>query len=99
MNRPVADVFDAVFDAAVGLGFWVAQADPDSGYLVLDRPGLFGASPRRFAVAVTDSGIGSTVVHVSWQIPRAPWPLRSEGRRAARLCRGTERVLAARPAD
>lgn len=82
--------------AAVDLGFGVAQMDREGGQLYLNRRRRLSSTPRRFAVSVTDSGLGTTVVHISWYPPpRAPWPLRSDGRRAARLCRLTDRALAA----
>ena len=88
-------VFDAALAAASDLGFAVAQADPPSGHLYLDQRRWLGGLPRRFAVAVTDNGLGSTVLHIAWRPRPRPWPLRSEGRSALRLCRCTERFLAA----
>jgi hypothetical protein len=92
------EVFDATVAAAADLGFSISQADRVGGHLYLDRSRRLGGYPRRFAVSVTDSGLGSTVVHIDWRPTRVPWPLRSEARRAGRLCRQTERVLAGPPA-
>jgi hypothetical protein len=91
----VPQVFDAAVAAASGLGFYVSQFDRHTGHLYVDEPRRLGRSARRFAVSVTDSGLGSTVLHIAWH-PRntMPWPLRSEGRSAARLARQTERALA-----
>lgn len=88
-------VFDAALAAALDLGFAVVQADPPGGHLYLDQRRRLGGLPRRFAVSVTDNGLGSTVVHIAWRSRPRPWPLRSEGRSALRLCRCTERFLAA----
>jgi len=88
-------VFDAALAAASNLGFAVVQADSPGGHLYLDQRRRLGGLPRRFAVSVTDNGLGSTVVHIAWRSRPRPWPLRSEGRSALRLCRCTERFLAA----
>ena len=87
-------VFDAGL-AASNPGFAVVQADPPGGHLYLDQRRQLGGLPRRFAVSVTDNGLGSTLVHIAWRSRWRPWPLRSEGRSALRLCRCTERFLAA----
>ena len=93
---PVPQVFDAAAAAASGLGFYISQFDRATGHLYMDQPRRLGRRPQRFAVSVTDSGLGSTVLHIAWQSSNAlPWPLRWEDRNAARLCRETERALAA----
>lgn len=89
--REAPEVFDAVLAAADQMGLGVAQADPAGGQLYLKQARRLGGGPRRFEVSVTDSGLGTTVVHVSWPSGR---PLGADGSRAARLCRLTERVLA-----
>lgn len=95
LDWPVSQVFEAAATAASGLGFYVSQFDRQAGHLYVDRPRGLGRSPRRFAISVTDSGLGATVLHIAWQSRNPlPWPLRDEDRRAARLCRQTERVLA-----
>ena len=94
---PVSQVFDATVAAASSLGFALSQFDREGGHLYVDRPRRLGSFPRRFAVSVTDSGLGSTVLHIAWQSRYVlPWPLPSEGRSAARLCRQAEWVLIAR---
>jgi hypothetical protein len=90
----VPQVFDAAAAAASGLGFFISQFDREAGHLYVDQPRRLGRVPQRFAVSVTDSGLGSTVLHIAWQPRNAlPWPLRTEDRNAARLCRRTERSL------
>lgn len=94
LGWPVLQVFDAAASAASGLGFYISQSDRGAGHLYVNQPRRLGRSPQRFAVSVTDSGLGSTVLHIAWQSRNAlPWPLRSEDRHAARLCRQTERAL------
>lgn len=81
-------VFEAALMTASQLGFAVSQADSAGGRLYLNQPRRLGRPPRPFSVSITDSGLGSTVILVSWRPNhRVPWPLRSEGRSAARLCR------------
>ena len=94
LARTAPQVFDAVMAAAVGLGFGITQEDRAGGHLYLDRARRLGGAPQRLAVSVTDSGLGTTVVHISWDPRRRMlWPLPTEGRRAARLCRLTDRFL------
>ncbi len=64
--------------------------------MYLDQPRRLGRYPRRYAVSVTDSGLGTTAVNISWK-PTAPlpWPLPSGGSGAAQLCRTIQRDLAA----
>ena len=94
LDWSVPQVFDAAAAAASGLGFYISQFDRETGHLYVDRPRRLGRFPQRFAVSVTDSGLGSTVLHIAWQSRNAlPWPLRREDRNAARLCRQTERAL------
>jgi len=87
-------VFDAALEAAAQLGFQVSMADRAAGHLYLNESRLLGGYPRRFDLSVTDSGLGRVVVLVSW-VPRRPlpWPLGSEGRSAARLCRRIKQTL------
>ena len=61
---------------------------------VLDAPRILARYPRRFDLAVTDSGLGDTAVLISWN-PRhpLPWPFASEGRNATRLCRCIQQNL------
>ncbi len=94
LARSPAQVFDAALEAAAQLGFEVSMAEPTAGHLHLNQPRLLGQYPRRFDLSVSDSGLGTTVVMVSWD-PRhpLPWPLASEGRSAARLCRRIEQIL------
>jgi len=80
-----------VLAAAAEMDLGVAQTDRAGGQLYLKQARRLGEVPRRFEVSITDSGLGATVVHISWRSGR---PLGSEGRKAARLCRLTERVLA-----
>ncbi|MBM3696421.1 MAG: hypothetical protein FJW79_10895 [Actinobacteria bacterium] len=85
-------VFDAALDAAARLGFTVSLADRPAGHLFLSQE----HGPRRthrFTVSVTDSGLGATVLYVSWETHLSPWP-RSDARAAARLCRAIEGALA-----
>jgi hypothetical protein len=90
----VPQVFDAALTAASQLGYAVSQADSATGHLYLSQSRRLGRPPRPFAVSVTDSGLGSTVVLISWRPSnRVPWPLRSEGRTATRLCRRVEANL------
>lgn len=96
LARPAREVFSAATAAASGLGFFISQSDRESGHIYMDQPGRLGRPGPRFSVSVTDSGLGSTVLHVAWQSNNAlPWPLRREDRNAARFCRQTERALAA----
>jgi hypothetical protein len=86
ISRPALDVFRAVQAAAPRVGYSILQADPAGGHLY-----LLGAAGTRqpgpaFDVAITDSGTGSTVVHISWDRGVClPWPLPSVRRRAGRL--------------
>lgn len=90
------EVFAAATAVASSLGFYISRCDRESGHLDMDQPRRLGWPGQRFSVSVTDSGFGSTVLHVAWQSNNAlPWPLRREDRSAARLCRQTERALAA----
>jgi hypothetical protein len=89
-------VFNTAEVAASNTGFAVSQADRVGGDLYLDQSRRLGGFPRRFTVSVSDSGLGSTVVHIDWRPTRVPWPLLSETRSAACFCRQTERVLTAR---
>lgn len=94
LARSPAQVFDAALEAAAQLGFEVSMADRAAGHLYLSQPRLRGQYPRRFDVSVSDSGLGTTVVIVSWDLRHPlPWPLASEGRSAARLCRRIEQTL------
>lgn len=94
LARTAPQVFDAVMAAAVGLGFNVSQADRVGGQLCLDRARRPGSTPPRLAVSVTDRRLGTTSVHIWWdRRRRLPWPLPSEGRRAARLCRLADQLL------
>ena len=89
-----AQVFDAAVDAAAELGFQVSMADRAAGHLYLSEPRGQRGSSRRFDLSVTDSGPGRVVVLLSWDPnPLLPWPLRSEGRSAARLCQRIEKTL------
>jgi hypothetical protein len=86
ISRPALDVFRAVQAAAPRLGYSILQTDPGGGHLYL----LGAAGTRRpgpaFDMAITDSGTGSTVVHISWDRGVSlPWPLPSVRRRAGRL--------------
>jgi hypothetical protein len=95
LARTAPQTFNAVMAAAVGLGFDLTQTDGGGGQLYLDRARRLGGIPQRLAASVTDSSLGPTSVHIWWDRPRRiPWPLPSEGRRAARLCRLTERLIA-----
>jgi hypothetical protein len=97
LNWPPARVFGAALLAAPQAGFSVSQADRESGHLYLARARSLGRFPRRYAVSVTDSGLGSTVLHITWQpTSRLPWALSQGGRRATRLCRCIGQTLAAR---
>jgi hypothetical protein len=94
---PVSEVFSAATAVAPSLGFYISQFDLEAGHLYMDQPRRLGRPGQGFAVSVTDSGLGSTVLHIAWQSNNAlPWPLRREDRNAARLCRQTERALSAR---
>jgi hypothetical protein len=90
----LSGVFDAAREGAAQLGFQVSMADRAAGHLYLSRPrGQHGTS-RHFDLAVTDSGPGRVVILLSWDPGRLPpWPLRSEGRSAARLCRQIKQTL------
>jgi hypothetical protein len=90
-------VFGAALVAAPQVGFTVSQADREGGHLYLDRPRRLGRFPRRYAVSVTDSGLGTTVVNIDWQpTSHLAWPLSSGGRDAARFCRQIEQILGLR---
>jgi hypothetical protein len=89
---PPPQVFEAALAVASPLGFAVSQADRGGGHLYLDQPRRLGRFPRRYAVSVTDSGLGTTVVNITWQ-PASPFPWPSGGGGAARLHRGIHRTL------
>jgi len=87
-------VFDAALEAAAQLGFQVSGADRAAGRLYLGQPRGQHGSSRRFDLSMTDSSPGRVVVLLSWNPnPLLPWPLRSEGRSAARLCQRIEKTL------
>ena len=90
----LAQVFDAAVDAAAELGFQVSMADRAAGHLFLSESrGQRGAS-HRFGLSVTDSGLGRTVLHVSWDPhPALPWPWRSDSRSASHLCRRIQQTV------
>jgi len=93
---PPPQVFAAALAVAPSLGLAISQADPEGGHLYLNRPRHLGRFPRRYAVSVTDSGLGTTVVNINWHpTSRLPWPLSSGERSAARLCRGIRLDLGA----
>jgi hypothetical protein len=99
---PPPQVFEAALLVAPHVGLGVSQSDPTGGHLYLDKPRLLKQYPRRFDLSVTDSGLGTTVVSMSWDPKRQlPWPFGSEGRTAARLCRRIGQTLSTRrpPAD
>jgi len=93
-NWPPPQVFETALLVAPHVGFGISQADPAGGHLYLDKPRLLAQYPRRFDLSVTDSGLGNTVVSISWS-PRhqLPWPFGSEGRTASRLCRHIQQDL------
>jgi len=92
-----AEVFDAALDAAGQLGFQVSLAERAAGHLFLSEPRGLRASPHRFGLSVIDSGIGPTVLHVSWDPhPALPWPWRSDNRTASCLCRCIQQRLGER---
>jgi hypothetical protein len=94
---PPPQVFEAALLAAPHVGFGVSQADRAGGHLYLDRPRPLGRYPRRFDLSVTDSGLGDTVVSISWNpAHQLPWPFGSESRTAARLCRHIQQALGTR---
>ena len=89
-----SQVFDAALEAAAQLGFQVSMADRAAGRLYLSQARGQHGSSRRFDLALTDSSPGRVAVLLSWHPnPLLPWPLRSEGRAAARLCQRIEQTL------
>ena len=92
---PVPQVFDAAVDAASHLGFGISQVDRASLHLYLTHPGRFGGRGWPLELAVTDSGLGTTIVRLSWEQTKdvASWP-GNQGRRAGRLCNHMQMLLA-----
>ena len=84
---PVPQVFEAAVAAASDLGFGISQVDRPSLHLYLTHPGSVGHRAWPLDVAVTDSGLGTTVVRVSWEEMKGAtsW-VGGRGRRAGRLC-------------
>jgi hypothetical protein len=81
-------VLDAAVAAAADLGFGISQVDQAGGHLYLTCPRSFGRRDTPVDVAVTDSGLGTTVLLVGWgSAPTLSGPCSPAGRRAARLSR------------
>jgi hypothetical protein len=84
---PVPQVFDAAVLAASDLGLGISQVDRPGLHLYLNQPGRLGGRDWPFDLTVTDSGLGTAVLRVSWEGTRAtPWPFDVRGRSAGRLC-------------
>jgi hypothetical protein len=93
---PPPQVFEAALLAAPHAGFGISQSDPAGMHLYLDKPRLVARYPCRFDLSVTDSGLGDTVVSISWDPRRQPpWPVGSGNRTAKRLCRRIGQTLRA----
>jgi len=91
---PAPQVFEAALLVAPHAGYGVSQADRAGGHLYLDRARFLAQYPRRFDLSVTDSGLGTTVVSISWNPRRQlPWPFGSENITANRLCRRIGQTL------
>ena len=87
-------MFDAALEAAAQMGFQVSMPDRAAGQLFLSGPKGRPGSSRRFSVSVTDNGLGGTAIHVSWDPrPLLLWPIRSDGRSAARFCGRIQQLL------
>jgi hypothetical protein len=97
-TSPPPQVFQAAAISAPQAGFSISYTDRRSGHLYLNQPRPLHRFPRRYSVSITDSGLGSTVVHITWQpTSRLPWPLDQGGRAAGCLCRHIRQTLPTRP--
>ncbi|MBN2114085.1 MAG: hypothetical protein JW785_08170 [Acidimicrobiia bacterium] len=93
--EPPPQVFDAAVTAATDLGFGIGYVDRAGWHLSLTRPQPLSSRGRPFEVAVTDSGLGATLMRVSWEPARGLcWPTATGARCAGRLCRHTRHLLA-----
>ena len=89
-------VLEASLTAASALGLGISQIDRAGGHLYLTRPGWLGRRDRPLDLAVTDSGLGTTLLRVSWEpVPASAWPVAPWGRCAGRLCARTRQILGA----
>jgi len=88
-------VFETALVLAPRLGFAISQADREGGHLYLNRPRRLHRFPRRYSMSVTDSGLGTTVVNITWE-PNGRLPAGAHG--AARLHRRIHQALGSRQA-
>jgi hypothetical protein len=85
---PSASVLNAAVAAAEDLGFAISQVDQTGGHAYLTYPRSFGRRNWVVDVAVTDSGLGGTILRVGWgSATSLPGPISPVGRQAARLNR------------
>ncbi len=82
--RPPWEVFDVAVHSAQELGLDISIVDRNSRHLFFRAP-LRRKRPQ-LALSVTDTGLGSAALHVSWNGGKA----RAAGRCASRLCRQVE---------
>ncbi len=81
-------VLEAVVAAASDLGFGISHVDQAGGHVRLTQARPLGAPEWPLEVAVTDSGLGTTLVRVSWDPPGSlRWLPPSPARKVARLHR------------
>ena len=87
---PPLHVLEAAVAAASDLGFGIKQVDQAGGHLHLTCLRPWGAPEWPLELAVTDSGLGTTLVRVSWDPPGSlRWLPPSPARKVAglhRLC-------------
>jgi len=62
----VPQVFEAAVAAASELGLGINQVDRAGLHLYLTHPGRLGRRDWPLELAVTDSGLGTTVLRLSW---------------------------------
>ena len=95
LGYPVPQVFEAAVEAASDLGLGIHQVDRAGFHLYLTYPGRLGRRDWPLDLAVIDSGLGATVLRVSWSQGRSgAWPLAPQGRCAGRLCGRIRGLLA-----
>jgi len=95
LAHPAPQVLEAAAAAASDLGWRVTHLDRPGGHLSLSRARRLGRREWPIDLAVTDSGLGGTVLRVSWESTGSPaWALIGCGRCAGRLCDHVRESLA-----
>jgi len=96
--QPVPQVFEAAAVAAAELGLGTSQIDRQGCHLYLSMGRRFGQRGWPLDLAVTDSGLGTTLVRVSWEQARGRRGLTgSPARTVGRLFAGIRRALEGEP--